>query len=227
MAYETILVIDDNFKFVDALKESMLLPLGYCVIHAIDGKRGLDVSATHHPDLIMLDMNLPHMTGLEILSALRETNNHVPVIFMTMHGSESIAVEAFRLGVCDYLIKPFTGEELQQAIHRALEVNRASEKDELIATETVRQTAITLSHYINNHLMTLTGGLILLKENLQKEMPGHPTLLRIVQDGQASVAQIETIIRVLQQITEVRQTPYYNQTSMIDVETALREQFGQ
>lgn len=232
MAHETILIVDDSSEFVDALKKYILLPLGYEVIHATDGQSGLEMGITHNPDLIMLDMNLPHMTGLDILTALRQNDCQIPVIFMTMHGSENIAVQAFRLGVCDYLIKPFTSEQAQRAINRALRetgpVCTTGELDcNLIAVETVRQTAITIAHYINNHLMTLTGGLSLLQESLQQELPDRLTLSRIVQDGQTSVSQIEMVIRVLQQITQVRQIPYHNQTCMIDVEAALREEFEQ
>jgi DNA-binding response OmpR family regulator len=230
MAHETILVVDDSAEFVQALKEYILIPLGYNVVHAADGQSGLDMGITHNPDLIMLDMNLPHITGLEMLTALRQNDCQIPVIFMTMQGSENIAVEAFRLGVCDYLIKPFTTEEVQRAMNRALQSNPTCEKTmdcTLIAVETVRQTAITLSHYINNHLMTLSGGLNLLQENLQKELPNHSTLSRIVQDGQTSVQQIETVVRVLQRITKVQYTTYHEQTCMIDVEAALREELGQ
>jgi CheY-like chemotaxis protein len=230
MAHETILVIDDNSDFIDAFKEAMLTPWGYNVLSATNGQSGLDMSAIHNPDLIILDMNLPHMTGLEVLIALRQNGCHVPIIFMTMYGSESVAVEAFRLGVCDYLPKPFSSEEMQQAIRRALRKTDPTQGEsdiKMIAAETVRQTAITLSHYINNHLMALTGGLSLLQESLQQESPNHSTLSRIVQDGQASIAQIETVIRVLQRITEVRQIPYHDHIRMIDVEAALREELGQ
>jgi response regulator of citrate/malate metabolism len=178
----------------------------------------------------MLDMNLPRITGLEMLTALRQNDCQIPVIFMTMQGSENIAVEAFRLGVCDYLIKPFTIEEVQQAMNRALRSTPACEEtidSTLIAVETVRQTAITLSHHINNHLMTLSGGLNLLQESLQQELPNHPMLSRIVQDGQTSVQQIETVVRVLQRVTKVQYTTYHDQTCMIDVEAALREELGQ
>ncbi|MBN1218995.1 MAG: response regulator [Anaerolineae bacterium] len=229
MAGKTVLVIDDSAEFVDTLKESMLYPLGYRVMYAVDGPGGLTMNFTHNPDLMMLNMNLPGTTGLEILRILRRNNCLVPVIFMTADGCESVAVEAFRLGVSDYLIKPFTFEEAQQAINRALQPKQLTcdqepQTDNDIAVETVRQTAITLSHYINNPLMTLTGNLSLLQESLQQESLDRLMLAKIVQDGQNSVGQIETVMRILQQVTEVRQIPYHHQTSMIDVEAALRQE---
>jgi len=228
MRPETILVVDDNQILVNALTETMLLPLGYRVLHAENGQSGLEMIRRHKPDGVLLDMNLPDLTGLEVLATLRQKNCQIPVIFMTMFGSERVAVEAFRLGAVDYLAKPFSNEEVEQAITRALDKTQLSYgRDRLdnnsIAAKTVRQTAVTLSHYINNHLMALTGGLSLLQENLQNEFPNHPLIAKVLADGQISVGRIEQVMRALQQITEVRHSPYYDNVHMIDVEAALRD----
>ena len=231
MPPKKILVIDDNKLYVDALTNTILLPLGYRVLHADNGQSGLDMIKVNQPHVIMLDMNLPDLTGLEVLAALRQKNCQTPVIFMTMFGSESLAVEAFRLGAMDYLAKPFSGEDVEQAILRALANAHLSNADiytdnNLIAAKTVRQTAVTLSHYINNHLMALTGGLSLLQENLQHEFPDHPLASKVLADGQTSVCRIEQVMRALQQITEVRHVPYYDDVHMIDVEAALRDELN-
>jgi len=112
-------VIDDSREMLVALKNRILEPMGFQVLTAMDGQTGLQTAVQHNPDLILLDMNLPRMTGLELLSFLRKTPCTSPVIFMTASGSEQIAVEAFRLGVRDYLTKPFTYEELQASIDSA------------------------------------------------------------------------------------------------------------
>lgn len=231
MAHEIILVVDDSAEMVRFLDDYVLTPQGYHVISASNGKSGLEMAVAQKSDLIMLDMSMPRMTGMEMLTALRQTECRAPVIFMTMHGSESIAVEAFRLGVRDYLAKPFTVEEAQQAVDRALQETRlAREKDELarnlIAAETVRQTVVTLSHYINNRLMVLDGGLTLLQENLERELGANPTLARVMRDCNASVNQIAAVLRVLKRVTAVKQTTYHGQTRMIDIEMALREELA-
>ena len=227
MPQETILVVDDNQLLVDALTDTLLLPLGYQVLHAENGRSGLEMIMLHRPAVVMLDMNLPDLTGLEVLAALQQTDCPPPVIFMTLFGSESVAVEAFRLGAADYLAKPFSDDEAEQAILRALDKGRLAELEthidhNFMAAKTVRQTAVTLSHYINNHLMALTGGLSLLQENLQNEFPHHPLISKVLADGQTSVGRIEQVMRALQQITEVRPVPYYDDVTMIDVESALR-----
>ena len=229
MANETILVVDDSPEIVRFLKSYVLAPLEYKVLTASDGQEGLNMAVTNPVDLIMLDMNMPKMTGLQMLIALRQTECKSPVIFMTVHGSENMAVEVFRLGVRDYLVKPFTVDEVRIVIDRALRETRlAKEKEELsrnlIASDTVRQTVITLAHYINNNLMILNGGFSLLLEGMQKDTIDKQYLLGILQDCKNSVGQIETVMRVLQKATKVKQTSYYGQSNMLDIDTALREE---
>ena len=231
MSGETILVVDDSVEIVRILEEYILIPLGYQVINAADGRSGLNLALLHQPDLIMLDMHLPYMDGIAVLMALRQADCQAPVIFMTMHGSESIVAEVFRLGVRDYLAKPFTTKDVQQAVDRALQETRLiREREELtrnlIAAETVRQTAVTLAHHINNQLMVLSGNLSLLQSKLGQELAGRPALLKMLQDSQNSATQIEAVIRVLQRTTNPQQTTYHGQTRMIDIEAALQEELA-
>ena len=229
MAQETILVVDDNRQFLETLTTYMLTPLGYRVLHAYDGRKGLQVATTQAPDLIMLDMNMPYMSGLEMLAALRQTTCRAPVIFMTMDGSEQIAVEAFRLGVRDYLAKPFSLEELQVVLDRTLQETRLlREREELtrnlIASETVRQTVVTLSHYINNYLMVLMGNLSLMQKEIPPNLPNYPFLSKSLQDSQNSAKRVEVVLRVLRRVTHVEQAIYHGDIKMIDIEAALQRE---
>lgn len=226
---ETILVVDDSPDIVLFLKQYILTPLGYRVLTANDGQSGLEMAIQHKPDLILLDMNMPRMTGLQMLVALRQTETQSPVIFMTLHGSEHIAVEVFRLGVRDYLVKPFTVEEVEKAVDRALaEVRLSREKEELArnlaASEAVRQTVVTLAHYINNNLMVLDGGLAILRETISGDNDDRHSREVILRDCQTSLNRIEAVMRVLQKVTVVRETNYHGNARMIDIETALREE---
>lgn len=226
---ETILIVDDSPDIVLFLKQYILMPLGYKVLTASDGQSGLDSALANKPDLILLDMNMPRMTGLQMLVALRQTNIQSPVIFMTLHGSEHIAVEVFRLGVRDYLVKPFTVEEVERTVDRALqEVRLEREKEELArslaASDAVRQTVITLSHYINNNLMVLNGGLSILKEGFQEGQEEGLSNGVIVQDCLTSLTRIEAVMRVLQKVTNIRETSYHGNIRMIDIERELKEE---
>jgi two-component system NtrC family sensor kinase len=102
------------------------------VLTAENGLQGLKIALDKHPDLILLDMNMPKMNGMEVLETLNAKNIKTPVILMTFHGSETLAVQAFRLGVKDYVLKPFQIEEMLEAIERALaEARLRRERDEL------------------------------------------------------------------------------------------------
>ena len=107
MAGEKILVVDDRNDSLQFLTEYILEPNGYEYITARDGARGLELAISASPDLAIMDLKMPKMTGLEVLAALKEREIDLPVILMTFHGSEETAVTAFRLGARDYVIKPY------------------------------------------------------------------------------------------------------------------------
>ena len=132
MAGEKILVVDDRDDSLQFLTEYILQPNGYRFITAKDGVKGLELALSENPALVIMDLKMPRMTGLEVLSVLRERNVDLPVILMTFHGSEETAVNAFRLGARDYIIKPYETLEMLQAIDRALtEVRLRAERDQL------------------------------------------------------------------------------------------------
>jgi len=192
---------------------------------------GLNTALELQPDLIMLDMSMPRMTGLEMLEALRNKDCQVPVIFMTMYGSESIAVEAFRLGVRDYLSKPFSLDEAQDAVNRALRETRLGREKEqlsqnLLAAETVHQTIVTLSHFLNNYLMVADGGLHLLVEALDQEQKDDPRLSQIIADSLASTEKIGAVLQVLHKISDVKLEDYAKGVKMIDIKTAVQEELS-
>ncbi|MBE7473707.1 MAG: hypothetical protein DPW09_12170 [Anaerolineae bacterium] len=114
-----ILIIEDRRENIVFIANNILKPLGYEVITAMDGPTGLTKAQEEAPDLIITDLKLPGLGGLEVLEQLRQKGNHIPTIVMTFHGTEETAVRALRLGARDYLIKPFTIEEMQAALERA------------------------------------------------------------------------------------------------------------
>lgn len=230
MARETILIVDDSPQIVNTLR-AILEASKYTVVSVADGQAGLETAVRINPDLIMLDLNMPRMTGLQMLTALRQTACQAPVIFMTVYGSEQVAIEAFRLGIRDYLTKPFTAEEAEQAVDKALresrlERERAELTRNLLAAETVRKTTVTLSHYINNDLMVLMYCLNMLGEGIKKKQI-DANLLTLLQKGNASLKHIHAVMKILSQITEVRQTTYSRDISMVDIEAALKKELGE
>ncbi len=222
MSQETILVVDDDRNIRLLLKDLLLGPLGYHVICATDGREGLEFVRQHNPDLILLDMNMPNMTGVEMLQALRGTEFSTPVIFMTVEESVQVAVEVFRLGVRDYLIKPFSVDKIEAAIDRALaskrlEKERQMVNENLLKGETIRQTVVTLSHYLNNDLMSLQYGLDGIKE---QAWPDLSVQLDACFDR---LNHIKAVIQVLGKVTDVKHAIYHGAAAMIDIDAALKK----
>ncbi|MFO7536630.1 MAG: GAF domain-containing protein [Chloroflexota bacterium] len=146
MSGERILVVDDSKEMVKHLTERVLPAFGYKTLHAFDGQTGQKLILEDQIDLVMLDYNLPEMTGLDILRWMAQESISTPVVLMTGYGSELSAIEAFRLGAKDYLIKPFTIDEIVETIDRALvETRLLHDKQELaeqlrrVKAETSRQ----------------------------------------------------------------------------------------
>ena len=130
MAGEKVLVIDDSDELRSLL--ASLLPYGgYDPYSAGSGQEGLELVPEIQPDLILIDLELPDTTGLKVLEELSRRGFTIPTIMMTGYGSEGSAARALRLGVRDYLIKPFTTEEVLSSIERALSESRLRrEKDQ-------------------------------------------------------------------------------------------------
>ena len=132
MANERVLVIDDGKDIRDFVVNYVLIPNGYEVLIAKDGAEGLQKALTENPDFIVCDMQMPHMSGLEVLQTLSEQGKNIPSILMTAFGSEELAIAAFRAGARDYLIKPFAADDMLNAISRTLQdVRRHQERENL------------------------------------------------------------------------------------------------
>jgi DNA-binding response OmpR family regulator len=114
-----VLIIEDRRENIVFIANNILRPLGYEVITARDGEIGLEKAQTDKPDLIITDLKLPKLGGLEVLEQLNQKGITIPTIVMTFHGTEETAKQALRLGAKDYLIKPFTIEEMHDALNRA------------------------------------------------------------------------------------------------------------
>jgi len=124
MSEEIILVVDDNPLIADLIGKDLLPAMGFKTVVAYSGQEALDIFRSTNISLVVLDLQLPDMGGLQILRKLERMGHNVPAILVTGHGSEKIAVESFRLGVYDYLTKPIDTEHLRQSIGRALSTTR-------------------------------------------------------------------------------------------------------
>src|SRR6266508_4591473 len=153
---EEILIIDDSQQICSMLAEYVLSELGYTPAIANTGRQGLNRLRQRLPDLILLDLQLPDISGLDLLRLIAQDGYDVPVILMTAHGSEGIAVEAFRLGARNYLIKPFSETEAQVVIDQALRERRLKrEKEQLTRNLQQRVKELTVLYSIGQSVSSL------------------------------------------------------------------------
>jgi two-component system KDP operon response regulator KdpE len=125
----TILVVDDEREIVRALQRA-LKAHGYAVLTASSGEEAVEMVAKQLPDLLLLDLLLPGMSGLEVCRRVRETSN-VPIIVLSVKDAEHDKVEALDLGADDYVAKPFGMNEVlarvRVALRRAIQEPSGSE----------------------------------------------------------------------------------------------------
>jgi two-component system NtrC family sensor kinase len=135
---EPILVIEDSEDIASFLTETILRPAGYEPLLAPSGQEGLRLALEQRPALIMLDLNLSEMTGMEVIQGLRETVPSIPITLLILSGSEELAVDAFRLGVRNYVMKPPRPQEVLKAIDDGLREARLRREKELLTEELMR-----------------------------------------------------------------------------------------
>ena len=126
-----ILIVDDE-KPIRRILSVLLQERRHRVADVGSGEEALAALPEARPDLVLLDLNLAGIDGLETLKRLRALDPRLHVVMMTAHGTISSAVEAMRLGAFDYVTKPFDNDELLMIVDRALEVRRLSSEVELL-----------------------------------------------------------------------------------------------
>jgi two-component system KDP operon response regulator KdpE len=125
MSAATILVIDDEPQ-IRRVMRATLASQGYTVTEARSGEEALEMLRGEQPDLILLDVNLPGMGGLEVCREIRERSD-VPIVMLTVRNTEKDKVQALDAGADDYVVKPFGMEELRARIRAALRRASAAE----------------------------------------------------------------------------------------------------
>jgi len=123
MQKENVLIIDDE-EFILQLSREILIKSHYNVKTASDGKEGINLLESNKFDLILTDIKMPNINGLDVIRHVRVTNKEIPIIVITGHGTLDIAIDSLRLGAQGFILKPFTPAELRNAVSEALEKTR-------------------------------------------------------------------------------------------------------
>jgi DNA-binding response OmpR family regulator len=144
---DTVLVIDDDEKNRKLLK-MRLQSEDYIVKEAENGIEGLKAIDEQIPDLILCDVKMPGMSGLDLIKEIREKEIDIPIIIMTAYGSESIAVDAFKRGADDYFIKPFDTQNATKRISHLIEKHCLKKSNERLI-ERLKEISIELIERVN------------------------------------------------------------------------------
>src|SRR4051794_5861740 len=115
-----VLVVDDEAKLGKILAEALEAD-GHGVVASPGGREALVVLATESFDVVITDLRMPEVDGLAVLAAAKQTTNPPEVLLMTAHGTAESAVAAMKAGAADYLIKPFSLDELRLRVQRLFE----------------------------------------------------------------------------------------------------------
>ena len=126
-----ILVIDDEAPIRDSLKMTLEYE-GYDVIGAATGQEGLALAEREAPDLVLLDVKMPGMDGIEVLERLRNMNDSLPVVVVSGHGTISTAVEATKKGAFDFIEKPFASERVLVSLRNALDSRQLRDENRVL-----------------------------------------------------------------------------------------------
>ncbi|BDB20804.1 DNA-binding response regulator [Pseudomonas sp. CYM-20-01] len=137
MSGKRILIVEDDADSANIL-EAYLRRDGFEVALAEDGQRGLDLHKSWQPDLILLDVMLPRLSGTEVLSAVRRSSD-TPVIMVTAMGDEPEKLGALRYGADDYVVKPYSPREVVARVHAVLRRTTGSQQvEQLLRHENLR-----------------------------------------------------------------------------------------
>ncbi|MFZ5651715.1 MAG: sigma-54-dependent transcriptional regulator [Bacillota bacterium] len=133
-----ILVIDDEEHMCWALERAMKQE-GYQVLTTTRGRAGLELIKEESPSLVILDLKMPEMDGMEVLKKAKEMNPKLPVVMLTAHGTIETAIEAMKIGATDYLTKPFDLDELKMVIRQNLVMSQLVSEVNFLRSELTKK----------------------------------------------------------------------------------------
>ncbi len=173
-----ILVVDDKEMMRDSVATT-LARKQHTVITAADGSAALAKISEKQPDVIITDLQMPEMNGVELLEAVRRLDEQLPVIIMTAYGTIETAVRAMKQGAFDYITKPFSGDELALTVQRALEHARLVRENQVL-----RATVSEAATGGRQHAMIGSGSIMSdLRERLTRIADSHGTVLITGESG--------------------------------------------
>jgi len=221
-----ILVIDDLPENVFMLQDR-LEHEGYNVITAYDGKSGIEKTLNEMPDLILLDVMMPELTGLEVCKILvnNPTTKDIPIILVTAKSGAEDTKEGLEAGAFDYIKKPFNRIELLARVNSALKLSEAHKL--LLESEkrdTFFATVVTANHKIKQPLTLLSLSSAAMKRELSKDEVSKEAILKRVKYIDVAVKEITDVLNQLNAIRDPILSNYTSNIKMIKVDEDPEEE---
>lgn len=195
-----VLSIDDDIVILQLIEDS-LEQKGYKVITARSGEQGIKLFRQHHPNIVLVDLEMPGMNGMQVIENLKKESPETPTIIVSGNNSIEKAIDALRIGAWDYLVKPLHGTDMLEGT-----ISKSLEKAELFRQDS-RYKAF-LEEEVNRRTSEITdknNSLVYLNSNLINEMKRRSELEQNLQESldNLKIAQ-KGIIQAISSIVEVR-----------------------
>jgi len=215
-----ILVIDDLPENVFILQDR-LIQEGYEVISAYDGSGGIEKAYTTLPDLILLDVMMPDISGFEVCKILvnDERTKHIPIILVTARAGAEDTKEGLEAGAFDYIKKPFNRVELMARVKSALKLSDANQQVLQVEKQTTYiATIITANHKIKQPLTLLSLSSSAIKKELERNEISKEAILNRLKYIDAAIKDISNVLNKLNSISNPELSEYAKDVKMIRVE---------
>lgn len=213
-----ILVIDDLpenvFMIQDRLEQE-----GYNVITAYDGKTGLEKAFSELPDLILLDIMMPDMNGIEVCRILVKDpkTSKIPIILVTAKSGASDTKDGLEAGAFDYIKKPFNRIELLARVNSALKLSDSQKMFvEAEKVNTFAATVVTTNHKIKQPLTLISLSTAAIKRELKKDDISREAILKRLEYIESAIREITDVLNQLNSIKKPVFSEYFKNIKMVD-----------
>jgi len=219
----TVLVIDDEESMHDSCTQ-VLSREGYRILTAFFGDQGLSMVRKERPDLVLLDLKLPHSTGIDVLREIGKIDPTIVTVVITGYATIESAVEAMRLGASDFLPKPFTPDELRLIVGRGLEKRNLLVKTRQLEEENMR----LRENFVSIITHEMRSPLVAVEQYIDVLLEGIPGELRekqreILVQSRRRIQWLLSLVNEWLSMARIRDEVILDRLEEVDVESVLRD----